>query len=374
MKLQKIKWICVLLVLVMVVVTGCTGNNTTPSDAPSDDIQTYEWKMATTWVEGTYLYQADKRFADNIEKLSNGQLKVKLYGEGQLAAANQVHDLVKNETVQMGGDWSGYWSGKGNGYAIIGVAYFGMRNVDMATWIYHGGGFELFNEVYAQDDMLYFPHSVAPIESGWWSTKPITGIEDLKKLKVRASGGLPGRHLQMAGITPVAVPAAELYEAFQRGVIDVAELATPAFDESYKLHEVANHVLMPAFQGTGAPFGTMVNKAAYEELPEHLQYVIDAAARLTMQENFFKQQWDDCQALKRMQAEADITFHTFPKEDLLYFQDLKNQMYEEVAEEDPLAKKIIQSQVDFYNETKEYFEFAEQSEFNRGWITQPNIK
>ncbi len=57
---------------------------------------------------------------------------------------------------------------------------------------------------------------------GGWFRKRINTIGDLKGLRMRIPN-LGGRVYARAGATTVLTPAAEIYAALERGVIDVAE-------------------------------------------------------------------------------------------------------------------------------------------------------
>ncbi|MDG1166177.1 MAG: ABC transporter substrate-binding protein, partial [Porticoccaceae bacterium] len=55
--------------------------------------QTYNWKLVTTWPKNyPGLGTAPENFAKNVEAMSGGRIKIKVYGAGQLVPAFEVFD------------------------------------------------------------------------------------------------------------------------------------------------------------------------------------------------------------------------------------------------------------------------------------------
>ena len=70
------------------------------------------WKMGSTWGAGNVHFTVDKRFTELVSQLTNGRFTITNYSEGELCSASQLFDYVSQGTIQCGGDWGGYWSGK----------------------------------------------------------------------------------------------------------------------------------------------------------------------------------------------------------------------------------------------------------------------
>ena len=69
------------------------------------------------------------------------------------------------------------------------------------------------------------------------SRTPIRRLEDLQGLKMRVTGGLPAQIFEELGVVPVVMAAAEVYTAFQRGVLDAVALGVPDM-AVYRLYEI----------------------------------------------------------------------------------------------------------------------------------------
>ena len=78
------------------------------------------------------------------------------------------------------------------------------------------------------------------------------------------------------GSNPQAIPAVEIYQALQTGVVDGQD-NPPSNIWDYKLHEVSKYVTITNY-ATG-PDPLLVNLRWYESLPGDLRQVFDTVAR-----------------------------------------------------------------------------------------------
>ena len=96
-------------------------------------------KSAWSW----YLARANGK---KIEAMSNGRLKIKVYGAGEIVPAMEVFETVSQGTVQLGHGASYYWKGKSQLLSFTTVP-FGLTAQEMNGWLLHGGGLELWREL-----------------------------------------------------------------------------------------------------------------------------------------------------------------------------------------------------------------------------------
>ena len=80
----------------------------------------HEWKMATSWGGGPLMELGAKAFAEKIDLLSNGRIKVQVFTGGTLGKALRVSDTVKNNIAQVGHTWMGYDGVKNNAAGGVG--------------------------------------------------------------------------------------------------------------------------------------------------------------------------------------------------------------------------------------------------------------
>lgn len=101
-----------------------------------------------------------------------------------------------------------------------------------------------------------------------WSTKPIENIDDMKGMKIRAISQVHIDLVKSWGASPVAIPVADIYEAFQKGTLDGAVFSLVG-GASWNYFEVAPFITNIAV--STPTFMPSMNKDAFNSLPEDLQ-------------------------------------------------------------------------------------------------------
>lgn len=93
---------------------GCGESaKTAGADAPSESARVFKWKLVTTWPKNyPGLGLGPENFAKLVERMSNGRLKVKVYGGNELVPPFEVFDAVSRGTAEMGHGGPYYWKGK----------------------------------------------------------------------------------------------------------------------------------------------------------------------------------------------------------------------------------------------------------------------
>ncbi len=127
-------------------------------------------------VTATFTSPVTSAFSELVSQLTDGRFTITNYPEGSLCAANQLFDYVQNGTIQCGGDWGGYWSGKDTAFELLSTTMDNFTGMDYYIWITQGGGLKCYQDMYGKYNMTYFPIMINHAESGIRSTKPITSI------------------------------------------------------------------------------------------------------------------------------------------------------------------------------------------------------
>ena len=109
------------------------------------------------------------------------------------------------------------------------------------------------------------------------ASKPIRALEDLKGLKIRVPSRNAGLVVEAWGATPVSMPAPEIYNAMQTGVIDGA-MTDPSTLGGFKLGEVTNYITM-GMDTTISSFFLIMNRDSFAALSDDQQKAVMAAGR-----------------------------------------------------------------------------------------------
>lgn len=122
-----------------------------------------------------------------------------------------------------------------------------------------------------------------------WSSEPSVLImkekdirtpADLAGLKIRVSGVIPAQVVTALGATPVQMPASEMYNALQTGLVDGILTGSSAILD-FKLNEVAVTYTTGASLGN-VLFYTVMSEARYQGLSDAQKAAIDAASGLAL--------------------------------------------------------------------------------------------
>ena len=212
--------------------------------APSKN---YSWSMVTTWPKNyPGLGMAPERFSQLVEEMSQGQLKVTVYGAGELVPAMGVFDAVSGGSVEMGHGGAYYWKGKVPAAQFFAGVPFGFTADEINAWVSRGGGLELWEDLYRPFNLKPLPGGNTGTQMFGWFNKEINSLEDIKGLKMRFPG-FGGEVFKRAGGIPVNIPGGELYTAMQTGTIDAVEWVGPYNDLAFGFQQVAKYYYYPGW-------------------------------------------------------------------------------------------------------------------------------
>ena len=355
-----------LLAALAITLMACGEKNAAPQNTvggQSGEVaqQNFEWKMVTTWQKNyPGLGTAPEYFAELVERMSNGRLKIKVYGAGQLVPALEVFDAVSQGTVEMGHGAAYYWKGKVPASVFFTTVPFGLNAQEMNGWLHFGGGLELWREVYAPFNLVPFAGGNSGVQMAGWFNREINSLADLKGLKMRIPG-LGGEVITRAGGEAVTIPGGELYTALQTGVIDATEWVAPYNDLASGFHQVAKYYYYPGWHETGSTLEMIINKEAWESLPADLQAMVEAASRAANQHMLDEYTARNNAALVTLIEEHDVQLRRLPDDVLIELRRLSNQVLTELTENDPLAGRVHESQKAFQKQVSDYHEISEEA-------------
>lgn len=333
--------------------------------APAVHAQTkVQWKMVTTWPKNFPGLGTGANFlAQLITEMSGGRIEVKVYGAGELVPAFEIFDAVSKGTAEMGHGAAYYWKGKSEAAQFFAAVPFGLTAQEMNGWLYHGGGMELWNEVYAPFGLVPGAAGNTGVQMGGWFNKQINSVEDLKGLKMRIPG-LGGEVLARAGGTPVSLPGGEIFQALTSGAIDATEWVGPYNDLAFGLYKAAKHYYYPGWHEPGTTLECFVNKAALEALPKDLQAVVTNAIKVANQDMLADFTARNNNALQTLVNEHKVDLRPFPDDVMKKLKELSGEVVSEVAAKDPLNQKVYDSFVKFRDEAVAWHNVSERAYLN----------
>lgn len=352
----------VLPLMACLLLAACGGGES--ADGASVQVEkakTYQWKLVTTWPKNyPGLGMAAENFAVMVDKMSAGRLKVKVYGATQLVPALEVFDAVSQGTAEMGHGAAYYWKGKTPTSPLFTSVPFGLNAQEMNGWLHYGGGMELWRELYAPFNLVPLAAGNTGVQMAGWFNREINSLEDLKGLKMRIPG-LGGEVMSRVGVEAVNIPGGELYTSMQTGVIDATEWVGPYNDLAFGFHQVAKYYYYPGWHEPGPTLELIVNKPAYESLPADLQAIVEAAARAVNQDMLDDYTARNNAALNELVNTHGVELRQLPDDVLAELNRVTDQVLDEIAESDPMFKKVYASQKAFKTEAMQYHKISEEA-------------
>jgi TRAP-type mannitol/chloroaromatic compound transport system substrate-binding protein len=326
--------------------------------------KTYNWKLVTSWPKNfPGLGTAPELFSEMVDEMSAGRLKIKVYGAGELVPALQVFDAVSQGTAEMGHSGAYYWKGKTPAAQFFTSVPFGLTAQEMNGWIYHGGGLELWQELYAPFNLIPLAGGNTGVQMAGWFNKEINSVDDLKGLKMRIPG-LGGEVLKRAGGTPVTLPGGELFTSLQTGTIDATEWVGPYNDLAFGLYKAAKYYYYPGWHEPGSMMEFTVNKPAFESLPKDLQAIVTVASRAVNADMLAEYTARNNAALTELVDKHGVDLRELPADVLNKLRSLSEEVVAEVAAQDPASQKVYDSYIKFREGVVKYHSISEQSFIN----------
>ncbi|MDF1586430.1 TRAP transporter substrate-binding protein [Marinimicrococcus flavescens] len=291
---------------------GLAGAATLAAPAVLRAQETRTWRMVTSWprdLPGPGMNA--RRLAERIGQMSGGRLVVKLYSAGELVPALQVFDAVYSGTAEMAHSASLYWTGKARAAAFFTTIPFGLTPQEHIAWIEHGGGQELWDELYEPFGIKPFMAGSSGMQMGGWFRKPLQGLADLDGLKIRAVG-LSADLFRRLGALPVVLGVPDIYAALQTGAVDGVEFLGPSSDRAQGFQQVASHYYWPTFTKPNGTAECLVSRGAWDGLPPDLRAVIANACAAENQFTLTESDWRNAEALEALVGGGGVQLHPWP--------------------------------------------------------------
>jgi TRAP-type mannitol/chloroaromatic compound transport system substrate-binding protein len=326
---------------------ACTtdGGDCTPVGEGSR--KSFRWNMVTSWPPGLPgLGTGAEKFAADVEKASAGRLKIKVYAGGELVPALEVFDAVSRGAAHMGHDASYYHRGKVAAAQYFTAIPFGQNANEINAWVYYGGGLELWQELYAEFNLVPFPVGQTGVQMAGWFNKEINSVADLVGLKMRIPG-LGGEVMQRAGVSQITVPASEIFTSLQTGTIDAAEWVGPYNDVSLGLHRAARYYYYPGWHEPGPMIECIINRDAWNTLPEDLQEIVKVCCRAANLDTQAEYTYGNAMALAQLAKDPNVEIRPLPDDVLQLLSSISRDVVNELSARDPWSARIQKSFDDF---------------------------
>jgi len=224
-------------------------------------------------------------WAKELEKKTNGQVKVTVFAGGTLSPAPQQYDAVVKGIADVGNHVVGYTVGRFPLMEGIDLP-FGYPSGTVVT--------KMANAFYAK----FKPKEMDGVKVLWFhaqspgilhtKAKPVNNLEDLRGMKIRTFG-TNAKFMGNLGGTPVAMPMGDVYDAMAKGVVE-GFMANYEVMDGWALGDQVRYSTEDFGTAYTALFLVCMNKKKFESLPKDVQAVIDQMSPQYIEK--FAKMWD----------------------------------------------------------------------------------
>jgi len=312
-----------------------------PAISTASDVR--QLRMTMSWIKdspGTGATAA--RLARRIELLSGGRIKIRIFGAGEIVGALEVLDAVGKGTADLGHTASFFWQGKMRAAAFFTAVPFGLTPQEHMLWIYHNGGQQLWDELYAPFGVKPFLASNTSLGMGGWFKKPINSLADISGLKIRMPG-LGGEVFRKLGANAVTIAPPEIATALHSGVVDAAEWLGPWSDLAMGFYKSAPYYYGPGFHEPNGAGEFLINADVWNSFSDELKEIIYTACMAEHSFALTQIDWANPQALKKLTEQHGTIIRQYPDDVLMAAKVAAEEVLNDLMAHDDITARIAES-------------------------------
>jgi len=306
-------------------------------------------KMQSSWPSSLTLQDGFRMFAERVDKLTAGALKIDALAAGQVVPAFEVLDATSKKVIDGAHTVAYYWVGKNKAatlFASTPAGPFGMDHMDFLGWLYEAGGLELYWDFYQKElklNVIALPSLPASPQAFGWFKRPIKNLADFKGMKCRQTG-IVAEIFQRMGMQTVNMPGGEIVPAAQRGVIDCAEWVGGVEDLRLGLPQVWKYHYTPGMHEPSVIGELLINTEVWASLRPQHQEAIRSATTETFVRWWVKWQKQNADAIDEMRTKHGTQILRTPPDILIAFLKAWDEIAKEESDKNPFFKKVLDSQ------------------------------
>jgi TRAP-type mannitol/chloroaromatic compound transport system substrate-binding protein len=328
---------------------GATAAATMAAPAVNAQQGPINMRWQSTWPSKDIFHEFALDFAKKVNDMTGGDLKIEVLPAGAVVPAFQLLDAVSKGVLDGGHGVLVYHYGKQTALALWGSGpAWGMDANMLLSWHKYGGGKELLTELYSSigANVVSFPYGPMPTQPLGWFKKPITKADDFKGLKYRTVGISIDVFTGM-GAAVNALPGGEIVAAMDRGLLEAAEFNNASSDRALGFADVSKVCMLQSYHQNAEQFEITFNKDKFNSLPPKMQAIIANAVEAASQDMSWKAVDRYSQDYIELQTKDNVKFYKTPDAILKQELEIYDDVVKKKAADNPLFKKIVQSQIKF---------------------------
>ncbi len=231
------------------------------------------WDMPTPYPDKTFHTQNIIQFADDVNKLTNGKLEIKIHSAGSLFKHPEIKNAVRGGQVQIGEFFLSLLSNENPVFGADSQPFLA-TNYDDAQKLWAAQKPIITPLLEKQKLMPLF--SVPWPPQGLYTKKEINSVDDLKGIKFRAYNATLEKFANAVGAAPTQVEVPDIPQAFATGRVE-AMITSPSTGANSKAWDFVEY--FTDIQAWVPKNIVVVNSKAFMKLDKATQEAVLKAAK-----------------------------------------------------------------------------------------------
>ena len=265
---------------------SATATATVTATATETPKQSYSLKYASGMTADHPQVVAAMKFADEVSDLSDGRITIKIFHSGQLGGEKEMHDMVRDGTVDMIDANLTFTSNYYEAAQVFSLPFIFKSYDDVKKYMTESEFSKDFWGDTIQNALNVHFMGMIPCGSRCLTTKgvEVNSPADLKDIKIRSMEPPVSRFMiRSLGAEPMPIAFSELYMALQTGVVQGQENPISIIYAN-KFYEVQDYLML-----TEHVYNNVViymNQDRWASFDEEDQALIAKAFKDTMQDTY----------------------------------------------------------------------------------------
>lgn len=237
-----------------------------------------EWRMAHKMPPDSSEGRVFQRFADLVDEYSGGEMKLKMYPNEQLGKTNAVMEQLRLGTVHVYAEGSTYMKKWMKDITWMSAAFLFDDREHWVRFMNTGMVKGWFEKAAEEAGVIQLGDPTAILRGPYRvmvAARDVRSFDDVKGLKLRMHPNQTAIETWTTiGADVKTLAWTDVYQAIDKGIVEAVN-SPIALVEDMRFYEVAPHVIRhdEYYQS----IGLMVNRAAYEKLPDPLKDAVNKA-------------------------------------------------------------------------------------------------
>ncbi len=341
----------ILALALMFSLTACSSSSPATAPDPSSGGLAYAepefvWRFQMVHSPGQPEFDIHSESAETIYKLSNGRMRIDVYPNGALASSLEMLSAAGEGAFEMSSCWPMYL--KGIEYAILPAGdseAMSMNWEEKLIWMHEAGGKEQMQKALDKSNLHMVSFQMQPADV-LLANKMFTSMDDMAGTKMRTTSvEVP----QAFGIAPISLSMEDVFTALAGGTVETAEFGTLWWNAGFGLNDLAQYGIFPDWWNVTNMETTVVNKDAWNSLPEELQLLVETVFMSNAIRTTTTLEYKSAELMRDLHESGKMKFVRFSDEDMVKAREYYYKTEQEYAKtKGELTAETYQMLYDFY--------------------------